>query len=212
MFNGRDGHVFQTSGLFGGYPGASGYRHSVKNTDMRERIAQQLPYPVRDVDPEASQIDANVRGEIVKDQYCYHRPDPHKEYDIYLSLIAGGHGVGDPLEREPAAVVRDLNEGLLLERTAAPIYGVVAWQGADGQWQTDVDATAAKRAELRKARLARSCSVEEWKAQQRPRVAAMQFNDAVRKMYRESDTLSPNWRREYLAFWDLPADWQPAQD
>ncbi|MBI4693054.1 MAG: hydantoinase B/oxoprolinase family protein [Gammaproteobacteria bacterium] len=213
MFNARDGHVFQCSGLFGGYPGATGYRHSVKNTDMKERIAKQLPYPTCDQDPENSQIDANVKGRtVVKDQYCYHRPDPHQEYDVYLSLIAGGHGVGDCLERDVALVVSDLNEGYLFGRFAERLYGVVAQQGTDGTWTADLAATEAKRAEMRKARLVRSQSVEEWMAAQRGRVERMEFNSAVRKMYRESHELSPKWRREFTAFWRLPADWTPGSE
>ncbi|MCC7411846.1 MAG: hydantoinase B/oxoprolinase family protein [Gammaproteobacteria bacterium] len=212
MFNGRDGFVFQTSGLFGGYPGASGYRHSVKNTDMKERIAKRLPYPVRDQDPDNSQIEANVRGDVVKDQHCYHHPDLHKEYDIYLSLIAGGHGVGDPLERDPKLVVTDLDEGYLLERYAVPIYGVVAHPGQDGKWVLNAAGTAARRAEMRKQRLERSQSVEAWMAQTRPRVEKMDFIPAVRKMYRESHELSAKWRHEYRGFWGLPADWNPAAE
>ncbi|MBI1987141.1 MAG: hydantoinase B/oxoprolinase family protein [Nitrospinae bacterium] len=212
MFNGREGHVFQCSGLFGGYPGATGYRHSVKKTDMKERIARQQDYPVRDVDPENSQVEAHVKGEILKDQNLYHIPDPHREYDLYISLLAGGHGVGDVLERDPALVISDLNEGYLLPRYRGSIYGVVASQGQDGKWVLDAPATQARRAEMRQQRLARSQSVEEWMAQTRPRVEKQEFIEPVRKMYRQSHELSEKWRREYREFWGLPEDWQPAQD
>lgn len=206
MFNGREGHMFMTSGLFGGYPGSTGYRHSIKKTDVKERIEKQLPYPIADQDSENSQMEENCNGETLKDQNCYHHPDPHEEYDMYLSVISGGHGLGDVLERDPALVIQDLNEGLLLERTAAPIYGVVATQGTDGKWVLDAQATEAKRAEIRKQRLARSMSVEEWKAQTQPKVEKMDFIYPVRRMYAESSELSEKWRREFNAFWDLDTD------
>ncbi len=209
LFNGRDGFVFQTSGLFGGYPGASGYRHSIKHTDVKQRIEKLEPYPTCDVDSENSQMEAHAKGEVLKDQHCYHLPDPHGEYDLYLSLIAGGHGVGDVLERDPALVINDLNEGYLLPRTAAPIYGVIAHQNAAGDWMLDAAATATKRAAMRKQRLERSMSVEEWMAQTRPRVEKTAFIYPVRRMYAESSQLSAKWRREYNAFWGLPADWMP---
>ena len=210
LFNAREGHVFMTSGLFGGYPGSTGYRHSIKKTDVKERIEKQLPYPIADQDSENSQMEENCNGEVLKDQHCYHHPDPHEEYDMYLSVISGGHGLGDVLERDPALVIQDLNEGLLLERTAAPIYGVVATQGADGKWVLDAQATEAKRAEIRKQRLARSMSVEEWKAQTQPKVEKMDFIYPVRRMYAESSELSEKWRREFNAFWDLDADFMPS--
>ena len=210
LFNAREGFVFQTSGLFGGYPGASGYRHSIKKTDLKERIEQQLPYPISDHDPENSQMEANCNGEVLKDQHCYHLPDPHQEYDLYLSLIAGGHGLGDVLERDSALVIQDLEEGLLLPRFAEPLYGVVANEGGDGTWVLDAEATAAKRAEIRRQRLERSVSVGEWKAQTRPRVANMDFIYPVKRMYAESAELSEKWRRDYNAFWALDPDFQPS--
>ena len=209
MFNGRDGFVFQTSGLFGGYPGASGYRHSIKNNDVKKRIENMEDYPTCDVDAENSQMEANAKGDIVKDQHCYHLPDPHGEYDLYLSLIAGGHGVGDVLERDPALVINDLNEGYLLPRTAAPIYGVIAHQDDAGEWHLDAGATDAKRREMRRQRLERSMSVEEWMAQTKPKVEKMDYIYPVRRMYAESSELSEKWRREYNAFWGLPVDWMP---
>jgi N-methylhydantoinase B/acetone carboxylase alpha subunit len=209
LFNGRDGHVFQTSGLFGGYPGASGYRHSIKNNDVKRRIDNKEPYPTRDVDPDNSQMEAHASGEVLKDQHCYHLPEPHGEYDLYLSLIAGGHGVGDVLERDPARVIDDLNEGYLLPRTAEPIYGVVAHRNDAGEWVLDEAATEVKRREMRERRLARSLSVEEWMAQTRPRVENMDFIYPVRRMYAESSALSEKWRREFNAFWGLDPDWMP---
>ena len=209
LFNGRDGFVFQTSGLFGGYPGASGYRHSIKNTDLKERIANMDLYPTCDVDPENSQMEAHSAGDVLKDQHCYHLPDPHTEYDLYLSLIAGGHGLGDVLERDPALVIDDLNEGYLLPRTAAPIYGVVANQNDDGDWILDTAATEAKRTAMRKQRLDRSMSVEEWMAQTKPKVENMDYIYPVRRMYAESSELSEKWRREFNGFWGLAADWMP---
>ena len=203
MFNGRDGHVFMTSGHFGGYPGSTGYRHSIKKTDLKERIENQEPYPICDADPENSQMEAYCKGEVLKDQHMYHLPDAHEEYDLYLSILCGGHGIGDALERDPALVIKDLNEGLLLERYAAPIYGVIATQSSDGKWGLDAKATDEKRAAIRKERLARSVSPEEWMDATRPKVENMDFIYPVKRMYAESSELSEKWRREFNEFWGL---------
>jgi N-methylhydantoinase B len=54
---------------------------------------------------------------------------------------SGGGGWGNPLERDPAAVLRDVVEGLLSVAAAERDYGVVI---ADGR--LDADATARRRA------------------------------------------------------------------
>jgi len=57
---------------------------------------------------------------------------------------AGGGGFGSPLERDPAAVARDVRNGLISAEAAANTYGVVL--GPDGE--ADVEATAARRQSL----------------------------------------------------------------
>lgn len=207
MFNGANSSVFHGNGLFGGYPASTPYRHSVKNTDMQRRIAEGLPYPVSDRDPENSELEMHIVGEHLKDKHCFHLPDMHKEYDVYVSHLSGGHGVGDVLERDPERVVQDLDDGLLLDRFAASAYGVVARQGADGKWRLDAEATGKLRAKMREQRLARSIPVEEWLKQQKPRVLKADYIEPVRVMYRQSIELSKIWADKYRTFWGLPADW-----
>lgn len=59
----------------------------------------------------------------------------------------GGGGWGDPLERPPALVERDVREGLVSAGRAGSVYGVVI--GPDGA--VDEAATVGRRAELRRA-------------------------------------------------------------
>ncbi len=208
MYHGREGHVFPTSGLFGGYPGASGYRHTIKATDMASRIEKLEPYPVRDQDPENSQISANVTADETLDRRCWHFPDPHTEYDLYLSNLAGGHGLGDVLERNPQHVANDVNGGHLLLRFAET-HGVALSEGDGGKQVVDQAATAARRREKFEERLARSIPVEDWIEQQRPRVSALDFSEPVQKMYRESAALSEPWASHFRSFWGLPDGWNP---
>ncbi len=209
MFNGSNGHVFTGPGLFGGYPGASLYRHSVKGTDFKDRVAQGLPYPVANGDPENSDLMALLSGKHIRDQNMNHMAEPHAEFDVYLSVLGGGHGCGDPLEREPQKVVDDLNELLLLPRFVEPGYGVIAKRDTEGVWQLDVEATQVKRAEIRQLRLQRSVPVEDWIAAQRGNVERCDFIEPVRRMYRESLRLSTRWAANYRSFWGLPNSWIP---
>jgi N-methylhydantoinase B len=62
-------------------------------------------------------------------------------------VLAGAGGWGDPLEREPAAVLRDVRNELLSSAKAAADYGVVIVHGA-----VDAAASVRRRAEMRAAR------------------------------------------------------------
>jgi N-methylhydantoinase B len=73
---------------------------------------------------------------------------PLEPGDVLFMESSGGGGFGDPLERDPAAVVADVAEGYVTRAAATDVYGVV-WRGG----AIDAAATAARRADLRKARL-----------------------------------------------------------
>ena len=67
--------------------------------------------------------------------------------DVYANLCGGGGGVGDPLDRDPAAVEHDVAEGLATATGAARDYGVVVG---------DHSATEEMRASRRRARIGRN--------------------------------------------------------
>lgn len=67
--------------------------------------------------------------------------------DTFQFLCANGGGFGDPLDRDPASVARDVALGRITAAEAADAYGVVLGDAA---------ATAARREELCLARLARA--------------------------------------------------------
>ncbi|HXG22370.1 MAG TPA: hydantoinase B/oxoprolinase family protein [Methylomirabilota bacterium] len=72
-----------------------------------------------------------------------------KPEDVFVLSWAGAGGYGDPLERDPACVVSDIQRGNVTADWAADAYGVVL----DEQGHVDRQATALRRAKLRKARL-----------------------------------------------------------
>jgi N-methylhydantoinase B len=71
--------------------------------------------------------------------------------DVLQIHYPAAAGFGDPLEREPALVAEDVNEGYVTEAGARRDYHAVVTQGDDGEWVADEAATA----ELREAELAR---------------------------------------------------------
>jgi N-methylhydantoinase B len=72
---------------------------------------------------------------------------------LYRVITPGGGGWGDPFERDPASVLRDVRDGIVSVEGARRDYGVVVAGDADMPVQLEVDeaATAAARKEARDA-------------------------------------------------------------
>jgi N-methylhydantoinase B len=67
-----------------------------------------------------------------------------------VSRSGGGGGYGDPLDRDPAAVLEDVLEGWVSVEQAATVYGVeLRGQTDSGEPAVDEEATRSRRAELR---------------------------------------------------------------
>jgi N-methylhydantoinase B len=105
-------------GVAGGKPGSP----SKKTLIRRSGDEVDLPSKVRDV--------------------------PVFEGDRLVFETAGAGGVGDPLERDPEAVAKDVRWGLVGRETAEGEYGVVL--GEDGS--VDASVTGSKREEIRGSR------------------------------------------------------------
>ena len=73
---------------------------------------------------------------------------PLEPGDVIVTLVAGGAGYGDPLEREPEMVAHDVVQGYVTVEGAFADYGVVV----SVHGEIDREATHARREELRAAR------------------------------------------------------------
>jgi len=189
--------VFSSQGLFGGYPGATAYVHNIKGADLIERARRGEAYPVCDGDFEDPALMA-IEGEREYKLDNFTTLHPFQQGDLYLSVMKGAGGLGDPLLRPPESVRSDVEEGHLLPRFAESVYGV------DG----DDSSVESRRERMRAARLERARPVREWWSEQRERVLARDAIDPVKRMYAECMRLSPRWSAEYRGFWDLPEDFE----
>jgi N-methylhydantoinase B len=124
-------------GLFGGYPGAPSLLMLTEGTKVEETIAE---------DTSPDQLD-DLGGSSSLLPYCEF--DLGKNDVLYMRMASGG-GYGDPLEREPERVLRDVEDGVVSRQEARDIYGV-AIDGDDPA--LNLAATEKLRADLRKARL-----------------------------------------------------------
>jgi N-methylhydantoinase B/acetone carboxylase alpha subunit len=181
--------MFTSQGVFGGYPGSTAYIHNIKNNNLRQLAEAGEAYPVADGpfdEPALLGIDGN--RDLRLDNWTL--LEPFASGDLYLSVMKGAAGLGDPLERSVDAVKRDVAEGHLLPRFAETVYAV-----------SDRDAARARR--LEGARPA-----QEWWAEQRQRLLAGEIIDPIKVSYAESMKLSPRWAAEFRGFWDLPQDFE----
>lgn len=207
MQNAGEGLTFSSPGLFGGYPAAAGYRHNVHETDLIERARAGKPYPVRECDPESSELSALVEGRHLFDKRTMTYPYPFHQGDLYLSWLRGGGGLGDPLERDPQLVAKDVNQGFLLPNYAPKIYGVKLQQSPDdGSYSVDYEGTEALRKAARKRRAGRSIPTRTYLEKERQRVHEGRFIKPIRECYNSCMTLSPKWAKYYRKFWELPPD------
>ena len=111
-------HIIQPEGVSGGHPGRTG--------DIR--------------------INPDTPGEKrLPSRYADY---PLKAGDVFRLDTPGGGGFGDPLDRDPALVLKDVREGYVSPESALADYGVVL-RGREGAWELDEDATLARRAEMR---------------------------------------------------------------
>jgi N-methylhydantoinase B len=124
-------------GLFGGYPGAPSLLMLTEGTKVEETIAE---------DTSPDQLD-DLGGSSSLLPYCEF--DLGKNDVLYMRMASGG-GYGDPLEREPERVLRDVEDGVVSRQEARDIYGV-AIDGDDPA--LNLAATEKLRADLRKERL-----------------------------------------------------------
>lgn len=209
IYNAGDGYTVTGGGLFGGYPGSSGYRHNMYGTNMQELIKNKLPYPTRDGDPEDSEMEKLVKAEKVEfDMKAMTFMREYGEWDLYLSVQRGGPGLGDPLERELSAVEKDLNEGLLSPRFVESVYGAVAVRGDDGKWKVDVKASEERRQAIRQERKKRGVPVKEWMKKERERILKQDIIEPVKDMYNSSMELSETWAKKFRDFWNLPEEFK----
>jgi len=194
----------------GGYPPATGYRFEAHRTGLKERIALGDSLPLGgDTNPDLPDYENHLNaGAVVKrDQQCMTTEDCYDNHDLYLNYLRGGPGFGDPLDREVDAIVRDLNNALLLPEYARKVYGAVATRDANGVWTIDARQTALRRLEIRRQRLARSIPTREWMKEERERILTKNAAPQVQHMFATSFALSPKFEQQFRSFWTLPDTW-----
>lgn len=200
---GNDG-IIPNVGMFGGYPSGRRSTMLLRYHNLQELIAGKQPL-VHELGHPA-EFRNRVPGEVT---FFTHVPPPIEvgEGDVLLSASTSGGGLGDPIERGPAMVKADLDNGLTTEDIARNIYCVVAsFDRRADMWIVDYAATDDLRQAKRKERLARGQPMRQWWGKARERLIAKDLDSKVIEMYQSSMKLSQTFTAEYRDFWALPGD------
>ena len=192
-------------GMSGAYPGPGSFMISARGTNLPELIAEgETPRDAREL---MAQVDS---GQLKVESLEIWKTDCPElalhDHDLFVDAAGSSGGWGDPLDRNPALVIQDLNDGVAPDYAfVSNMHGVVATQNATGDWVLDAAATTAKRAALRKARLDDSLSAADWWQQERAKVLAKDVVPEVHEMYSQSLSFA-KFDGEFRRFWQIPAD------
>jgi N-methylhydantoinase B len=131
----EDRRLVPDHGAMGGYPGASQVAWVARDVDAEALIGRGFDGPGSmgselEMVPPISSVGLGPR-------------------DVYVFVAAAGGGYGDPLERDPRKVMRDVRWHLVSRQQAKEVYGVAL--KADSL-EIDEAATVAERQRLKAAR------------------------------------------------------------
>jgi len=129
-----------SSGMMGGYPGTPNRYRFVTGSDILERLQRR----------EMVEDALEVTGTEVTLQLRQENFEQHPA-DVYAVVWTAAGGFGDPMERDPAAVLEDWLNGAVTLAAARDIYGVVV---DEAKAALDAAATKKLREQTRAQRVA----------------------------------------------------------
>lgn len=145
----------EANGLAGGYPGGTAYDLIARGSSARTLLDQgRIPASLEELGGQTEVLGNRTETLIGLEDAIFIHP-------------AGGGGYGDPLLRDPDDVAADVANGKVSAGAASDLYGVVLHPSG----QADLDATAARRDELRRHRTGGTRVATETTAAMQPGIA-----------------------------------------
>src|SRR5579875_248115 len=124
-------------GVSGGYPYCINQRYVKRDSDVRTRFQRGIiPSEIDELDGHEETFPAIAKTFL-------------GDNDVVSMVCMGGGGFGDPLERDPALVLKDVKNSLVSNEYAEKVYGVIIETPA---MNVDFSKTEEKRAEIRSLR------------------------------------------------------------
>jgi len=196
--------VHTTPGIMGGYPSATEYKNIARNTNLKDLIDKKAPLPHREgADPSNPEMMQLLKADFEFGLDVNYVSREIKKYSIYQHQLLGGGGFGDPIERDPKLVARDLEDESITLRTAKAIYCV----DIDPETlEIDYEKTEKLREEMREARKKRMIPVKEYIKHEREKISKGNIPKISKEMYNDVLAKSEKFAKEFREFWNLPDD------
>jgi len=172
-----------TQGIFGGYPGASSYFGLLFDTSFYEEKALFSDH---------DEIIGRIKGKFIECGANF-SVRPMKSGDMILVAIGGGAGIGDPIERDPELILRDVEDGLATVEVASRVYKVVIDRD---RFEIDYEGTKRLREREREERLRRGIPVKEYVREMVERRRSGDYPEPVRRFLDELINFSGVFREE----------------
>jgi acetone carboxylase alpha subunit len=197
--------VFSSPGIMGGYPGSANYRYYVIDTNLKEVIDKGMSYPTSEGDnPSNPDWERLLEGKTVRtDGQSGVRP--LKKYDLWQQLNGAGGGYGDPIERDPELVKKDLENDVVTLRTVKNVYCV---QIDPNTLEIDREATKRLREEMREARKKRGVPVKEYRDRLKEKVLSGNIPKVPKSCLNDCFGQSERFLKEFRECWNLPDDFK----
>src|SRR5699024_6848650 len=88
---------------------------------------------------------------------------PFKSGDLFAHTYNGGGGYGDPIERDPLDIARNVENGYVKMEIASKAHAVVLdYDEEKNECKVDTKANVKRREEVRQSRLNKADPVQEW--------------------------------------------------
>src|SRR5699024_7355988 len=200
--------VFDNAGMCGGYPAPTAHPHfAVRNTNVEQLVEEAKPLPHSlGSNPHKTDLEKYVDGDLEHVEGPYINK-PFESGDLFAHTYNGGGGYGDPIERDPFEIARDVENGYVTADLASNAHAVVGDYAEDkNKSHVDMDATKKRREEVRTAGLSNATPAEEWITSERERVLEKDFAPEIKNMYKATMSLSDQFDKEFKEFWNLPKD------
>jgi acetophenone carboxylase len=179
-------------GLFGGYASPVAPFVRISNSNLKEMLTSseaKLPHASWGTYEERP-----INGLYEADKYPS-PPRPVKEYDIVAGGSLGGGGYGDPLERDPSMVMRDIEDGTISHRVAKNVYKVAY---DEETLVVDEEKTKALREEERADRRKRGMKFNDFEKEWlklKPKKEILEFYGEWPEKHYESFTYYGTWHK-----------------
>lgn len=207
---GANYHVATNQGLMGGYPTPPAQLSIAFDTNLEEVMAQGKPYPVAFGSPDAPEISKYVKGRLQIHAPTAYPNTEIKNFDIVELSRGGGAGFGDPLERDPESIVKDLVEGTTTFETTRNVYGVVIRRTGPlaRDLECDQKETAEIRSRMRSDRGKKAVPYKQYKAAQKDRLVKGDIPRVCALMINELLGFSAEWAKNFRKEWGLPDNFE----